>query len=565
MSRKCGTCGTPPKPYYTNDKNSLTQDHASIFRDTQYAAGVRVKEEFVIPALESDVAVTVPELVNLVVGSYLWNPAYGYLKIAHWDSCNLTLGLLNDDIAGAAIPGTVVSANNLWVVTSKPCCEEQDFFSLFPFLAEDYQIPGVGDQVTLTVTSTYGLIEGTIVRIGTHTYLLDTVSSALEIIVTNQGAGGAPGATVAAKDVNGDYQYLITQAAVSACTSGVVTTTVRLLGCDGVSENILEANYEGEVPIVVDASSSEVEFGFLDTEVRECTYLTSAVNVVSSTSAYTIDVNDSSIFSVGQIIQISNSSDFRWEITAIPDAVSLDIECTIGNPGSTFTIPINTSVCHIIATEAITEYLKLGWVPFGVDGDWDSPYIEIAGDYSKYFYTGQKLKFINDGTVKYAHVGDNYYYSAGITYVSLIDNLDFTLVSGAVTDIYLGIGNPEDFPHYFNFDSNPSGFSSLSTEEAKYWVEGDEIKGFIRLSGISNATSLACVVPIQQSIYNGYNRVVSQVYEVVDNGVALDKIGKGLLGFTQTLTVYPNQLSSSTWTNSGTKGCYITFCYPIAL
>ncbi len=51
MSKKCISCGTPPQPYYANPENSVTQDHAAIFRDTQFAAGVQIVEEFVIPQI----------------------------------------------------------------------------------------------------------------------------------------------------------------------------------------------------------------------------------------------------------------------------------------------------------------------------------------------------------------------------------------------------------------------------------------------------------------------------------------------------------------------------------
>ena len=91
-----------------NPKNSLTQDHAAIFEDTKFAAGIEIGEEFVVPSIGTDIQICVENLTNVVIGSYVWNPAYGYLKIVHWDEC-LKNRSLTEDISGAAIPGTVVS------------------------------------------------------------------------------------------------------------------------------------------------------------------------------------------------------------------------------------------------------------------------------------------------------------------------------------------------------------------------------------------------------------------------------------------------------------------------
>jgi len=353
MSKKCISCGTPPQPYYVDENNSLTQDHAAIFRDTQFAAGIYLAKEFVVPAIDTDIQIQTKNLINIVVGSYLWSPAYGYLKIVHWDECTGKLGLLNEDISGAAIPGTVVSEGSLWAVAARPCCADQDTFSLFPFLAEDYVIPAVSGAVTLAVTSTFGLIQGSTVRIGSNVYFLSQINSSLEVIVTNQGAGGVPGTIVSARDINGELQYLITQAVTSACSSTGVDT-VKLIGCDGINERVLTGEYATQVPVLQSSITSEVSFQLLDTEVRTCTFLTASVNILSATDSYTINVDDESVFNIGQIVQLGFGS-LRWEITDNTTPGDLDIICTIGNPGSSFTIPNGSSVCLQLTPEALEE------------------------------------------------------------------------------------------------------------------------------------------------------------------------------------------------------------------
>ena len=72
MRKKCIPCSTPATPYYKDKNNSLTQDHAAIFNDTQYAAGVLIVDEFVIPALGEDIQVEAKNLVNLEVVYPFW-------------------------------------------------------------------------------------------------------------------------------------------------------------------------------------------------------------------------------------------------------------------------------------------------------------------------------------------------------------------------------------------------------------------------------------------------------------------------------------------------------------
>lgn len=370
MTKKCISCGTPPQPYYVDPKNSVTQDHAAIFRDTQFAAGIKIKEEFVVPALGEDVSVCADNLINLVVGSYIWNPAYGYLQIAHWDSCNKKIGLLNESISGAMLPGAVVSAGTLFAVTARPCCADQDNFQFLPFLAENYVIPGVGDAVTLAVTSTYGLIVGTNVRIGSNIYYLDQINSSLEIIVTNNGAGGTPGTLVDARDVNGDLQYLITSAVVSACTSSGVST-VKLLGCDGANQAVLEGEWAGQVPVLQDPNTEEAQYALLDTTIRVCTFLAIPVNITPGVGTYILEVGDGSIFSVSNILEVQSSS-LRFEITSITGN-ELSVTTIPNPPAVTITLQSGEWVCLILTTEDLQDQID------AITVNLDADYLRLDG------------------------------------------------------------------------------------------------------------------------------------------------------------------------------------------
>lgn len=578
MVKKCVSCGTPPPPYYVNPKNSTTQDHAAIFRDTQYAAGLSIKEEFVIPALGTDIPVKIDNLINVVAGSYLWNPAYGYLKIVHWDSCTNIVGLLNEDISGAAIPGTVVSEYSLWAVTARPCCADQDTFSLFPFLAEDYQIPGVGNSVTLQVTSTFGLIEGTNIRIGSNVYFLDQINSSLEIVVTNEGAGGTPGDTVSARDVNGDLQYLITQAVASACSSSG-NDTVRLIGCNGATEAILTGEWAGQVPVLIDPTTEEASYFLLDTSIRTCTSLTVAKNILTATPSYTIQVGDESIFSIGQIIQLDNGV-LRWEITDNTTPNELDITCTTGNPGSNFTIPAGSSVCLQLTSDDVDELevevtaltstvatleveVETGWIDApGVCTYLSASSFEIVGDYSAVFKVGQKIKLQLNGVDFYANINDVTYngVTPGSTFVGIITNLDYILANTGITNLQYSLSNPADFPPYFNYDPQALGFSSFTAELGMYWVVESELQGIARISGASNTTNFTIQIPTPYDTTIGYT-TLGTATDIVDN-TAVDAVGSAVISGT-TLSIYKGQVASS-WVNINNKGAVIKYSYILA-
>lgn len=263
--KKCVTCGHPSgqSPYYENVEEETLQDHASVFNDTRYAAAVVVREEFQIPAVGSDIQVCLRDVTNVVVGSYLSHPVYGYLKIVYWDSCSKKVGLLNEGLEGTAPAGTVVSECTGFVPSARPCCADQDNFSLFPFLAEDFEAPGVGQTRTIKVTSTFGLVVGTNIRIGDGIYFLNQINSSLEIVITNDGAGTTPGAIVEARDAAGNLQYLITTIIVNACSETTVNEGVVVV-CDGSDGKLLEGNAAGDILVLQDSVTSRAAYVNLD-------------------------------------------------------------------------------------------------------------------------------------------------------------------------------------------------------------------------------------------------------------------------------------------------------------
>lgn len=563
---KCKNCGTSQTPYYEEVKDSTVQDHASIFQDTKYASAIEFKEEFQVPAVDEDIQVKVKNVDDVVVGSYIWNPAYGYLKIAHWDSCTGKVGLLNEGLTGTAAPGSNVPKGTLFLAAPRPCCADQDNFSLFPFLAENFTVPAIGNSTTIQVTSTFGLIVGTYVRIGTGVYFLEQINSSLEVVIRNDGAGEPPGTVVQARDVNGDLQYLLTSEAASACTA-IAADTGKLVICDGSNQVVLGGDFADQVPVLQDPLTGEAKYELLDTEVRVCTVLTTIFNIISTTQNYTIDVDDESIFSIGDILQINFQSTLRWEVTG-SGVGTLDISCVGGVPGVNLSVIAGSAVCLQLSLETVENRLDAvisdGWVPLADQGIYVSTDIlEIIGDVTEFLKIGQKLKLLLNGVEFYANVlGFGYEtITPGRTAITIFENLDYILSNDPITFVEFSLGDPQDFPPYFEYDVNPTGFvGALTTEVGYYWVVGSEVRGKFILDGTSDNTATGADLPTDADA-TMLGLMKGQLYGIIDNGNVETTIGMALSSGTKTLSLYKTQAIATGWTAANQKSCLCEFSY----
>ena len=359
----CKNCGknintAGPKPYYEEVNDEVKEDHKQYLVGTTFAVGVSSPDSFNIPNVDEDVAVVFPDVINIIVGAYLYNPQYGFLKITHWNPHNWTVGLMNDNIEGTAAPGTYVKEGTKFVVTPKPCCSDAETASIFPYLAEDFTAQNIGDDRTVQVTSTFGLRLGEIIRIGSATYRLTLINSSKEIVINNEGGGYAPGTNVEAKDVNGNFQYLLYSENTDICASNL-NTTGRLIVCDGTDQRILSGSFIGQVPVLIDAGAHVAEYAFMDADPRVCTTLTADVEVgavMGTPQAYTLPVADSTGIAVSDVLQINfGPQPMRFVVTAVAPN-SIDVVIT---PNQHVVYAAGQYVCRILTAEIAEDLLIL--------------------------------------------------------------------------------------------------------------------------------------------------------------------------------------------------------------
>lgn len=284
----CDGCKHPvvPQAYYEEVASEVTENHDTVVLQSKYAAGVLVCDPFNTPAIDNEVQVFLRDVAVINVGAYLYNPQYGYYLITRWNPEYSVVNVRNDGIDGNN-PGAFVRANTVFLVAPKPCCQD-DTYLLFPFLADDFTAPLLGQSTIINVTSTFGLQQGAVVRIGSGSYYLETVYSSKQIQIRNDGGGATPGSTVVALDANGDYQYLITVDLTSICTSTVTDNSGRLIVCAGSEQKVLAppSLYDGFVPILINAASNIVEYGLVDTPSIQAAAVTAtelANNAVTTT------------------------------------------------------------------------------------------------------------------------------------------------------------------------------------------------------------------------------------------------------------------------------------------
>lgn len=259
----CKTCGSNitggPKPYYEEVKESVVQNHETVVNHTIHAVGVRVLDPWNIPQKGESVTVAIESISVVPLGSYLFHPSYGYYLISSWNPKTQQISITNDGIVGNTGEGSFVPARTPFLVSPKPCCQgEQGTF--FPFLAEDFDAPFINQSASIDVTSTFGLGVGDFIRIGEAVYRLDVIQSTKRIQIFNTGSGFAPGTSVEAQDTNGEYKYLITVESSFVCVTGAETAAGRLIVCHEGDQKIITGAALGQVPMLVDVTTGEVEF-----------------------------------------------------------------------------------------------------------------------------------------------------------------------------------------------------------------------------------------------------------------------------------------------------------------
>lgn len=371
----CQCCApqTPtPLPFY-NQAKSVQESHTQVLVQQTFTTAVSTGKSFGMPACGSSITISLPGVVTLQVGSYLWNVTYGYLQVTGFNFNNQTATVKNNCQNGNASPGTLIPSCTMFNVVDPPG-EEENNCDEAPFVSVDFVAPAVGASVVIQVTSLIGLLINTTIQVGTADYLLTAIVSPNSIQIKNTGAGYVPGTTVPAKNTLGYCVTPITPFIPDPCGKPPETQG-SLVICHNGNTSTLDAAALHQVPVCIDAKTNEVEFQSLAIPTVICTTLTACLNLISGTLTYTLVVADGTHFAVGDILVIEDvtvidavTGEFlRWEVTAAT-GTTIDVTVVGGVQPYNYSVPIDTQICHVECCEqAQYEIHHLGEVLCGQD------------------------------------------------------------------------------------------------------------------------------------------------------------------------------------------------------
>lgn len=77
---------------------------------TELCSAAYVGSSFNIPAIGQSATIQIKGLKALIIGGYLWNPTYGYLRVTSFNAVTSAVVVVNDGNPGNPTPGTIVPA-----------------------------------------------------------------------------------------------------------------------------------------------------------------------------------------------------------------------------------------------------------------------------------------------------------------------------------------------------------------------------------------------------------------------------------------------------------------------
>lgn len=112
-----------PDPCYSKTEfcnNTVTGDCQQVTIFQQFKTTVTIANSWNIPACGGSAILQIYGLVDVLVGSYIWNPDYGYFKVQSLNVTNGQLTIENVCVSGNAPAGTTVPANTQFIVATNP-------------------------------------------------------------------------------------------------------------------------------------------------------------------------------------------------------------------------------------------------------------------------------------------------------------------------------------------------------------------------------------------------------------------------------------------------------------
>lgn len=342
-------------PFYASNCE-CQEDHTTHIIEPRYATTIVNGSAFNMPACNAQATMSIPGLATFLVGAYLWNPTYGYLKVVGANPVNETVTVENTCLAGNAAPGTEIPLCTYFIIVDVPSvgAAPAGACAIYPYVAVDFTVPAANDCIPITVSNVNGLVAGKSVQIDGCLYTLSAILGATLIEVCNTGAA-IPGTVVYALDGAGNCITPVVLIDVNPCTNDQVGSGA-LVVCSGGIMTTLKPNVIGQIPVAVDTDGT-VQYQTIAVDTAPCTTLTPAgVSLIHDTYQYTIPVGDSTWMTAGMILHIDGFPTYTFTVISTPDDTHALVEVypNPAAPGPT-DIPCDTVLCAFSCCEQLAN------------------------------------------------------------------------------------------------------------------------------------------------------------------------------------------------------------------
>lgn len=300
-----------------------------------------------MPACGQAVPVVFEGVTEVAINSLMWADGIGFLTVTGFNGLTSEITLKNTcpqlcDSVTQLAPGTPIPACVLWVV-GPPQCPQTAGDQSGIFLTSGFIAPAVSGCVQITVTNTAGLSANQNVGILAGIYLIQSIASTTLMTICNEGSGITPGIDVEPRDSSQNLIVPIVPISVNPC-SLTSSTQGSLIVCSSDQMRPLGGLVDGQIPVLIDHTTNEVEFRTLAIPTIICTILTSSLVLDNSNppgTTYLALVADTSSFTAGQIV-IIGSRHFSVDTVVGPTQIRL---LPIPDPTSVENYPVNSALC----------------------------------------------------------------------------------------------------------------------------------------------------------------------------------------------------------------------------
>lgn len=341
QQQSCSAPAIIPVPYFL-DSAQCVQNHSSPC-NSDNEVDIKVANAFNLPACGKSALLSVPSIDGMMIGGYLWNPNFGYLRAINFDAATHMITVQNDCQAGNAPIGTSVPACTRFLLAPPPAVQAGGGLTTGPYLAVDFTAPPVGQCINLSVTTAAGLVVGKSTAIAGGTYRISSVVNASTITACNDGAGVTPNTQVLARNSSGDLQYPLILLDDNACSHTPVFSGKILVCHDGITAP-LAGLLDGQIP-VYDEGTAEVEFKSLGIPVVNCTALTVGLTLDPLNppgSAYLGIVGDTTGFIASDFVTLG---DVIFTVDTVDDGTHLHVIPTV-DPVAIVSFPAGSPLCQ---------------------------------------------------------------------------------------------------------------------------------------------------------------------------------------------------------------------------